>query len=97
MPVVAIFTKFDLLVQDELQRLTESREEEEEEEDIDDEELEKQAEKLAEEKFKKHFQTVLLKKPFPPQSVVTLSNGESSPITLVPPFEYNIILHHDSP
>ena len=82
MPVIAVFTKFDLLVQDELQRLIESREDEDSDEDIDEEELEKQAEKLAEEKFKKHFQAVLLKKPFPPQAVVTLSNGESSPITL---------------
>ena len=84
MPIVAVFTKFDILVQDELQRLIESREGEDSDEDIDEEELEKQAEKVAEETFKKHFQAVLLKKPFPPQAVVTLSNGESplAPITL---------------
>ena len=80
MPVVAVFTKFDILVQDELQRLTESIEDEDE--DIDEEELEKQAEKVAEEKFKKHFLAVLLKKPFPPQAVVILSNGES-PLALI--------------
>ena len=94
MPIVAVFTKFDILVQDELQRLIESREDEDEDEDedIDEEELEKQAEKVAEEKFKKHFQAVLLKKPFPPQAVVTLSNGES-PSAPITPFEYDIILH----
>ena len=84
MPIIAVFTKFDILVQDELQRLTESKEDElEDDEDIDEEELEKQAEKVAEEKFKKHFQAVLLKKPFPPKAVVTLSNGKppSAPIT----------------
>ena len=94
MPIVAVFTKFDILVQDELQRLIESVEDEDE--DIDEEELERQAEKVAKEKFKKHFQDVLLKKPFPPQAIVTLSNGESPPSALIalgPPFEYNIILH----
>ena len=81
MPVVAVFTKFDILVQDELQRLTEGIGDEDE--NIDEEELEKQAVKVAEEKFKKHFQDVLLKKPFPPQAIVILSNGEPPSVLIL--------------
>ena len=93
MPIVAVFTKFDLLVKDELQPLIESKEDAGE--NFDYGELKKQAEKLAKEKFKKHFEDVLLEKKYPPQAVVTLSNGEPPPAPshLVPPVEYNIILH----
>jgi len=73
-PVVAIFTKFDLLVEEQLQDLMAGAEDP----DNMDEELERQAAEAATEKFEKHYKSVLLKKPFPPQAVVAVSNIHTS-------------------
>lgn len=72
-PVIAIFTKFDLFVEDQLQGLMENAEDPD---DVDEEELERQATKITREKFKKHYKSVLLEKPFPPQAVVAVSNSK---------------------
>ncbi|KAF8638749.1 hypothetical protein AX17_001990 [Amanita inopinata Kibby_2008] len=79
-PIVAIFTKFDLFVEAQLQQLVESAEDKGDD-DIDDDEFERQAEKSAMDKFEKHYKSVLLKKPYPPQAVVAVSNiNHSTPM-----------------
>lgn len=70
--MVAIFTKFDLFVEDQLQELMENAEDPE---DVDEEELEQQATTLTMEKFEKYYKGALLKKPYPPQAVVAVSNS----------------------
>lgn len=71
---MAIFTKFDLFVESQLQDLMEDAEEENLDEDTENE-LEKQAEATALKKFNDHFKGVLLSKPHPPHAVVALSDG----------------------
>ena len=60
-------------MESQLQELMESLEDFDEEMEM---QLERQAEKVAMEKFNKYFKGVLMKKPFPPQAVVALSDGE---------------------
>lgn len=45
-------------------------------EDLNEEELEQQVAKVTMEKFDKHYKSALLKKPYPPQGVVAVSNGK---------------------
>lgn len=70
--MVAIFTKFDLFVEDQLLELMGN-------EDILDEdieqEMEKQADEIALDKFEQHFKSVLLQKQCPPRAVIALSDG----------------------
>lgn len=75
-PIVAIFTKFDLLVEDQLQDLMENAEHPE---DLDEEELEQKALKMTMEKFEKHYKGALFKKPCPPEAVVAVSNSKCIP------------------
>lgn len=74
MPVVAIFTKFDLFIENELQQLMENVEEPDDEET--ERELERKSEQIATTNFERHFKDALLRKPCPPQAVVALSDGE---------------------
>lgn len=74
MPIVAIFTKFDLFVEDQLQELMERTNNPN---NLDEEELEQKATKTALEKFEKHYKGALLKKPCPPHAVVAVSNSKS--------------------
>ncbi|KAG1871531.1 hypothetical protein F4604DRAFT_817052 [Suillus subluteus] len=92
-PVIAIFTKFDLFVQDQLQNIMEC----EEAEDIYDDEaatdsdldsnegsgqpfqvLEERAKLLASQKFEEHYKNVLMKMPHPPKAIVELSDLHNS-------------------
>ncbi|KAG1827860.1 hypothetical protein DFJ58DRAFT_671142 [Suillus subalutaceus] len=92
-PVIAIFTKYDLFVQDQLQNIMEC----EEAEDIYDDEaatdsdldsnegsgqpfqvLEERAKLLASQKFEEHYKNVLMQMPHPPKSVVELSHLHDS-------------------
>lgn len=72
-PIVAIFTKFDIFVEDQLQELMENAENSE---NPDEEELEQQAAILTMEKFERHYKGILLKKLCPPQAVVAVSNSQ---------------------
>jgi len=74
-PIVAIFTKFDLFVEDQLQELMEKANYSN---NLNEEELENKATKTALEKFEKHYKEELLKKPCPPQAVVAVSNVHTS-------------------
>ncbi|KAG2033902.1 hypothetical protein BDR03DRAFT_1013911 [Suillus americanus] len=92
-PVIAIFTKFDLFMQDQLQNIMEC----EEAEDIYDDEaamdsdlnsnegssqpfqfLEEHAKLLASQKFEEHYKNVLMQMPHPPKDVVELSDLHDS-------------------
>lgn len=72
-PIVAIFTKFDLFVEEQLQELMNGQDIMDEEEE---EELVQQAGEIAKQKFGEHYKGALLKKPHPPEVVVSLSESE---------------------
>jgi len=72
-PVVAIFIKFDLFVEGQLQELMENAKNPH---NLDEEELEEKANQITMEKFEQHYKDVLLKKLYPPQAVVALSNSK---------------------
>jgi hypothetical protein len=74
-PVIAIVTKFDIFVQDELQKLEESAEEEGI--DIDDDASEKLASQKATDIFQRHYMAPLMALPHPPRAVLPLSESES--------------------
>lgn len=71
-PIVAIFTKFDLFVEDQVQELMENAEDPD---ILDEGELERQAAEIAMEKFERHYKGALLKLPYPPQAIVAVSNS----------------------
>jgi hypothetical protein len=73
--VVAIVTKFDVFIQDVLQKMEEVAEEEDSE--IDDNEIEERATKEAMARFEQHYKQALESLPHPPKAVVALSEGES--------------------
>ncbi|EKM60411.1 uncharacterized protein PHACADRAFT_109866 [Phanerochaete carnosa HHB-10118-sp] len=72
-PVIAVFTKFEIFVQDVLQELEEATDEEEQ-----DDELEIQAAKTAESRFNGNHRAQLEALPFPPKAIVTLSRTHVS-------------------
>jgi len=74
-PIVAIFTKFDLFVEDQLQDLMENAEDPE---NLDEDEFEQEALKITLEKFERHYKGALFKKPCPPEAVVAVSNIHTS-------------------
>lgn len=67
-PVIAILTKFDLLLEEMQQQI-------EGEEELEDEEAEEEAEKRATMIFEEHFKKVLMGMKHPPTHVINLSNG----------------------
>lgn len=69
-PVIAILTKFDILLEEMQQRV-------EEEGELEDEEAEEEAEKRATNIFDEHFKSVLMGMKHPPTQVIKLSNGLS--------------------
>ena len=70
MPVIDIFTKFDLFVQGYLQELMEEAEDEE-----DEDWFEEQAKQLAMANYEKGLKAALMNMPFPPNAVLQVSEG----------------------
>ena len=70
MPVIAIFTKFDLFVVEHLQRLLKDHAD-----DTDEVALEEEAKTLAMTTYETQLKGVLMKMQFPPQAVVPVSEG----------------------
>jgi hypothetical protein len=72
---VAIFTKFDIFVQDEFQKLM-AMAEAEIDEDFDEDELEERAKEIAIKKFEENYRDVLLGMDHPPQAIVAVSESK---------------------
>jgi hypothetical protein len=75
-PVLAIITKFDVFVQDVLQELEEAAEAEGNE--IDDELFEEKAKQTAKERFDLYYKIPLKELPYPPKTVLSLSETDKS-------------------
>ena len=71
MPIIAIFTKFDVFVDMHLNQLRRSHTD-----SVDEDELEEEAKELATSTYESQLKGVLMKMQFPPQAVVPVSEGE---------------------
>ncbi|KZS96242.1 hypothetical protein SISNIDRAFT_407322 [Sistotremastrum niveocremeum HHB9708] len=70
-PVIAILTKFDLLMEEMQQKVEDDGE-------LEDDEAEEEAEKQATAIYEEHFKKALMSMKYPPTQVIKLSNGNCS-------------------